>query len=59
MVAKFHYFKGRDGQFYWHLKAANGEIVANGQGYASKQGAKDGVAFVKKNAASASEQDDT
>jgi uncharacterized protein len=30
---RFEYGKKKDGQFYWHLKAANGQIVAQGEGY--------------------------
>lgn len=32
---------GRDGQFYWHIKAANGKVVADGsEGYANKGNAR-------------------
>ena len=37
-------------KFHYRLKAANGEIILSGQGYASKDGAKNGVESVKKNA---------
>lgn len=30
---RFEYGKKKNGQFYWHVKAANGEIVAQGEGY--------------------------
>lgn len=36
-------------KFHYRLKAANGEIILSGQGYASKEGAKNGVESVKKN----------
>lgn len=49
-MPKFEIFKGSDGKYYFRLKAANGEIIAHSQGYATKQGANDGVAAVKKNA---------
>jgi len=38
----------RDYYWYWHLKAANGQIVATGgQGYASKQHCLHGIELVK------------
>jgi uncharacterized protein len=36
MAAKFELFKDKGGDFRFHLKAANGEIIASGQGYKSK-----------------------
>jgi uncharacterized protein YegP (UPF0339 family)/menaquinone-dependent protoporphyrinogen IX oxidase len=38
------------GKFRFHLKAANGEIIAVSQAYTSKQSAENGIASVKKNA---------
>lgn len=35
---RFEYGKNDDGQFYWHVKAANGEIVAQGEGYKRRAG---------------------
>lgn len=33
-------FRGKDKQFYWHLRAKNGKITATaGEGYASKRNA--------------------
>jgi uncharacterized protein YegP (UPF0339 family) len=33
---EYEYWKSsKDGNWYWHLKAANGEIVAQSQGYDS------------------------
>ncbi len=49
-MPKFELFKGSDDKYYFRLKAANGEIVAHTQGYATKQGAQDGIVSVKKNA---------
>lgn len=47
---EFEFFTGEDGQFYWRLKAANGEIVASSEGYETKpdsvRGARDMVATV-------------
>ncbi len=43
----FEVFPGKDGQYYWHLRAKNGEIVAQGEGFSSEQGAKRGIEAVK------------
>lgn len=40
----------KDGQFYWRLKAANGEPILQSEGYTTKQGALDGIESVRKNA---------
>ena len=37
-------------KFRFHLKAGNGEIIAASQGYATKEGAINGIASIKKNA---------
>jgi uncharacterized protein YegP (UPF0339 family) len=53
---KFEVFKGTSAvkdQFYWHLKAPNGEIVCQSEGYASNQAALDTIHAVKKWASSA------
>jgi hypothetical protein len=41
------------GKFRWHLKAANGEIVAASQAYENKANAEKGIEAVKKAAADA------
>ncbi|CAN5348138.1 YegP family protein [soil metagenome] len=48
---KFQLFKGNDNQFYYRLKAANGEIILAGEGYTAKQSCLTGIASVKQNAA--------
>lgn len=30
---RFQYGKNKRGQWYWHIRAANGEIIAEGEGY--------------------------
>ncbi|MEL7168845.1 MAG: YegP family protein [Bacteroidota bacterium] len=50
MAAKFELYKGRDGQYYFRLKAGNGETIAVSEGYTTKASAKNGIASVKKNA---------
>lgn len=52
-AAKFELFKDTAGKFRFHLKAANGEIIAASQGYTSKAAAQNGIASIKDNAASA------
>lgn len=49
-MPKFEIFKGTNGKYYFRLKAGNGEIIAQSEGYSSKQAAQDGIASVKKNA---------
>ncbi len=54
MAAKFELFKDRSGQYRWRLVAPNGKTIADsGEGYSTKENAKDGIASVKKNAPSA------
>ncbi len=35
---RFEYGKRDDGQFYWHIKSPNGEILAQGEGYQRRAG---------------------
>jgi uncharacterized protein len=52
-MAKFQWWLAQDRNYYWHLKANNGEIVAQGEGYTSKEACLKGITFVKANAAAA------
>lgn len=45
--AKFLVFKGNDNLWYWHLQANNNEIIAQSEGYESKQGALKGIDAVR------------
>ena len=47
------------GTFRFHLKAANGQIIAVSQSYLSKQAAENGIASVKTNAPKATIIDQT
>jgi len=47
--AKFELFKGQDGQHYFHLKAGNGEIMLQSEGYVASSGALNGVESVRTN----------
>jgi uncharacterized protein YegP (UPF0339 family) len=38
-VVKLTFFRGEDGQWYWNGKAANGEIVATGEGHTRREDA--------------------
>ncbi|MHA6288944.1 YegP family protein [Maricaulis sp. CAU 1757] len=53
MTARFEIIKGQDDQFYWHLKAPNGEIICQSEGYTTKESAKTGIRSVKDNASKA------
>lgn len=46
----YELFEGKDSQWYWNLKAGNGEIIASSEGYTTKQAAKNGIRSVKENA---------
>lgn len=48
---RFETFKGLDGKYYFHLKANNGQIVLQSQGYTTKASATNGIASVKTNGA--------
>lgn len=47
-MCKFELFKGVNGNYYFRLKAANGEKIAQSEGYATKQGALNGIAAVRR-----------
>jgi uncharacterized protein YegP (UPF0339 family) len=46
---KFIYWKStEDGQWYWHLKATNGKIIAQGEGYKRKGDLLQTIARIQK-----------
>lgn len=48
---KFQLFKSElNSQFYFHLKAANGEIILSSEGYITRQNALNGIYSAKDNA---------
>lgn len=53
MSAKFEVYQSQNGEYRFRLKAANGEIVAQGQGYTTKSACLNGIESIKTNAASA------
>lgn len=40
---KYEIYRDVSGEFRWRLKAANGKIVASGEGYKTRSGARSGV----------------
>ena len=44
---KFQVFKGEDNQYYFRLKAGNGEIICASQGYTTKQSCLHGIDAIK------------
>jgi hypothetical protein len=53
-MGKFTVKTGKDGQFYFNLKAGNGEIILASEGYTTKAACLNGIESVKKNASDAS-----
>ena len=49
--ARFELFTGEDKKLYFHLRAGNGEIVLDSQGYTAKSSALAGIASVQANGA--------
>ena len=56
---RFEIFKDSVGKFRFRLRAQNGEIIAESQGYESKEGCQKGIASVKENASKAEIKDYT
>ena len=50
MAGKFELYEDKSGKWRFRLKAGNGEIIATGQGYASKASATNGIESVRRNA---------
>ena len=46
----FEWYVDNAGKYRFRLKAANGEMIATSEGYASKQGCVEGIESVRKNA---------
>ena len=53
MAAKFEIYQDKKGEYRFRLVAPNGQVIAQGQGYKSKDSCKNGIESVKKNAAGA------
>lgn len=50
MASKFTIFKSTNGNYYFNLKAGNGEKVLASEGYGSKFSCSNGIESVKQNA---------
>ncbi len=53
MAAKFEIYQDKQGLYRFRLVAPNGQTIAQGQGYKTKESCKKGIESVKKNAAGA------
>lgn len=51
MAGTFEIKRAKDGEFFFHLKAGNGQIVLASEMYKEKASAENGIASVKRNAA--------
>jgi uncharacterized protein len=47
---KFQIFTGSNSQYYFRLRAINGEIIIGSEGYSTKDACRNGIASVKSNA---------
>ena len=59
MAGKFELKKSKSGQYYFVLKAANGEVIAQSEQHTTHSAAKHGIESVRKNAPSANVDDQT
>jgi uncharacterized protein len=57
MAGKFEISKDKAGKYRFHLKAANGEIIAASQGYETRASAEKGIESVRANAPGAKVED--
>jgi hypothetical protein len=57
--AHFEVFKEASGQFRFRLRAPNGETIASGEAYTTKEACMDGIKSVQKNAPKAKVKDMT
>ena len=58
MAATFELYQDRAGVYRWRLRHENGNIIADsGQGYTTKENAKNGIQSVKENAPDAPIED--
>lgn len=49
-MSKFEVYEDKRGEFRFRLKARNGQVIATGEGYSSKDGCLNGIESVRKNA---------
>lgn len=48
-MAKFEIFNGSNSEYYFRLKASNGEIILSSEGYTQKHNCENGIESVKGN----------
>jgi len=59
-TGEFELFKSdKNGQYYFRLKASNGEIIARSEGYTTKASALNGIESIRHHAAEARLVDST
>ena len=58
-MGKFEIYKDKRDEYRWRLLADNNQVIATGEGYSSKDGCKNGIESVKKNAPEAEIDDQT
>jgi hypothetical protein len=51
MPGKFELKKASNGQFFFNLKAGNGQVILSSEQYVERRSAEGGIASVQKNAA--------
>jgi len=56
---KFEVYQDKAGEFRFRLKAANGEIIATGEGYVKKTSCLNGIESIRKNAPEAAIKDES
>lgn len=54
MAGKFELYRDKAGEYRFRLRASNGEVLLQSEGYSSKQAAENGIAAVRNNAPEAS-----
>lgn len=42
-MARYELYRAESGDWRWRLKSGNGEVIASGEGYATKHGARRGI----------------
>ncbi|MGO4604496.1 YegP family protein [Terrabacter sp. 2YAF2] len=57
MAGKFEVYRDSSSKYRWQLEAGNGEVVATGEAYESKDGAVRGTEAVQRAAAGATVTD--
>ena len=57
MAGKFKIFKDARGEYRFHLKAANGEIITSSEGYKTKANSEKGIEAIKTHAPNATVED--